>query len=98
MGRGVPEESDSPTAHINPRSAANSRPANRFSLEDDDGFDDHRDTTVFDLTMDDDEGHSILDPQYAPGQRKLRACGMDCSRLQPCLPCLPCAPPDWWYR
>ena len=56
-----------------------------------------RDTGVFDLTMDDDEGHSILDPQYAPSQRKLRLCGMDGSRLQRCMPCLSCSAPDWWY-
>ena len=61
MGRDMPE-SDSPGAHINPRAAVASSNPNNYSLEEDDAYNgyDTRDTGVFDLTMEDDEGHSIL--------------------------------------
>ena len=60
---------------------------------------DRHDQTVFDLSMDyDDDDQVLLDWEQYAGMKKVKCCGLDCTRLVTSLPCASYLPPSWWYR
>ena len=60
---------------------------------------DRHDQTVFDLSMDyDDDDQVLLDWEQYAGMKRIRCCGLDCTRLATCLPCARYLPPSWWYQ
>ncbi len=60
---------------------------------------DRHDQTVFDLSMDyDDDDQVLLDWEQYAGMKRVRCCGLDCTRLVTRLPCARYLPPSWWYQ
>ena len=60
---------------------------------------DRHDQTVFDLSMDyDDDDQVLLDWEQYAGMKRVRCCGLDCTRLVTSLPCASYLPPGWWYQ
>ena len=60
---------------------------------------DRHDQTVFDLSMDYDEDDQVLlDWEQYAGMKRVRCCGLDCTRLVTCIPCSRFLPPSWWYQ
>lgn len=60
---------------------------------------DRHDQTVFDLSMDyDDDDQALLDWEQYAGMKRVKCCGLDCTRLVSRLPCASYLPPSWWYQ
>ena len=60
---------------------------------------DRHDQTVFDLSMDYDEDDQVLlDWEQYAGMKRVRCCGLDCTRLVTRTPCSKFLPPSWWYQ
>lgn len=60
---------------------------------------DRHDQTVFDLSMDyDDDDQVLLDWEQYAGMKRVKCCGLDCTRLVTRLPCASYLPPSWWYQ
>lgn len=60
---------------------------------------DRHDQTVFDLSMDyDDDDQVLLDWEQYAGMKRVKCCGLDCTRLVSRLPFTSYMPPSWWYQ
>ena len=60
---------------------------------------DRHDQTVFDLSMDyDDDDQVLLDWEQYAGMKRVRCCGLDCTRFVTRLPFVRNLPPSWWYQ
>lgn len=52
---------------------------------------------VFNLDLDDSEDDALLDWEQYAAMKRVKFCGIDCTRVASCLPCIPRTPPQWWY-
>ena len=46
----------------------------------------------------DDDDQVLLDWEQYAGMKRVRCCGLDCTRLFTSLPCARYLPPGWWYQ
>lgn len=57
----------------------------------------HGHQAVFNLDLDDSEDDALLDWEQYAAMKRVKFCGIDCTRVASCLPCIPRTPPQWWY-
>ena len=46
----------------------------------------------------DDDDQVLLDWEQYAGMKRVKCCGLDCTRLITRLPCASYLPPSWWYQ